>query len=96
MAAKGDSDLYQIGHRFAIRYKDLLDRYPYDANTYNFQSSSKSRCSQSAYAFSVGFFEGRHATDPGLENAKEDKEDEEKSPIQPIDITTIPIVRLAP
>ncbi|KAF9351896.1 PHOsphatase [Mortierella sp. NVP85] len=85
LAAKGDSDLYQIGHRFAIRYRDFLDQHPYDANTYEFQSSSKARCSQSAYAFSVGFFKGRITTDPGAEK------DKNELPVQPIDIETLPI-----
>ncbi|KAI8358645.1 histidine phosphatase superfamily [Mortierella sp. GBAus27b] len=88
LAAKGDSDLYQIGRRFAVRYKDLLDRYPYSANTYNLQSSGKSRCSQSAYAFSLGFFEGRHSTDP---RTTETNEIDDRPPIQPIDIATIPV-----
>ncbi|KAF9986574.1 PHOsphatase [Modicella reniformis] len=88
LAAKGDSDLYQIGRRFAIRYKDLLDRYPYDANTYEFQSSNKVRCSQSAYAFSLGYFEGRYTTDPGAVNAKDDMD---RSPVQPVGIATIPV-----
>jgi hypothetical protein len=91
LAAKGDSDLYQIGHRLAVRYKDFLDQHPYDANTYEFQSSSKARCSQSAYAFSVGFFEGRITADPGATNAEKDKY---KLPVQPIDIETLPIVRI--
>ncbi|KAG0300011.1 PHOsphatase [Dissophora globulifera] len=87
LAAKGDSDLYQIGHRFAVRYKDFLDQYPYDANTYEFQSSEKSRCSQSAYAFSVGLFEGRHSTDPGTEDGAIGT----TPPSQPINILTVPI-----
>ncbi|KAI7832311.1 histidine phosphatase superfamily [Gamsiella multidivaricata] len=83
LSAKGDSDLYQIGSRFAIRYKDFLDRYPYDANTYEFQSSSKSRCSQSAYGFSVGILQGRHVNDPGAEG--------QMPPVQPVDIFTLPM-----
>ncbi|KAG0219133.1 PHOsphatase [Mortierella sp. GBA43] len=77
LAAKGDSDLYQIGRRFAV-----------SANTYNLQSSGKSRCSQSAYAFSLGFFEGRHSTDP---RTTETNEIDDRPPIQPIDIATIPV-----
>ncbi|KAG0208285.1 PHOsphatase [Mortierella sp. GBA30] len=88
LAAKGDSDLYRIGRRFATRYKDFLDRYPYDANTYEFRSSAKSRCSQSAYGFSVGLLEGRHAGDPAiLALLSEDG----KSPVQPVNIFTLPI-----
>ncbi|KAF8976462.1 PHOsphatase [Entomortierella lignicola] len=78
LSGKGDSDLYRIGRRFAIRYKDFLDRYPYDANTYDFQSSSLSRSTQSAYAFSVGLFEGRHV------------KDQEVLPVQPVGIFTLP------
>ncbi|KAG0265750.1 PHOsphatase [Mortierella polycephala] len=88
LAARGDSDLYQIGRRFAIRYHDFLNQYPYDANTYEFRSSAKSRSSQSAYAFSVGFFEGRLTNDPGLKVGGLAKD---RSPIQPINIFTLPI-----
>ncbi|KAF9102652.1 PHOsphatase [Mortierella sp. AM989] len=84
LSAKGDSDLYRIGRRFAIRYKEFLDRYPYDANTYEFQSSSKSRCSQSAYGFSVGFLEGHRVSDTGYDKS-------ETPPVQPVDIFTLPI-----
>ncbi|KAF9348428.1 PHOsphatase, partial [Mortierella sp. AD094] len=87
LSAKGDSDLYRIGRRFAVRYQGFLDRYPYDANTYELQSSSKSRCSQSAYAFSVGFLEGRRARDTDVEGCDES----EMPPVQPVDIFTLPI-----
>ncbi|KAF9169736.1 PHOsphatase [Mortierella sp. AD010] len=83
LSTKGDSDLYRIGRRFGIRYQDFLDRYPYDANTYELQSSSMSRSSQSAYAFSVGFLEGRRASDINVEP--------EIPPIQPVNIFTLPI-----
>ncbi|KAF9903222.1 PHOsphatase [Lobosporangium transversale] len=82
LSPKGDSDLYRIGRRFAVRYKEFLDRYPYDAKTFQFQSSAKSRCSQSAYAFSVGLLEGRLVNDPGVEDYP---------PTQPIDMFTTPI-----
>ncbi|KAG0272754.1 PHOsphatase, partial [Linnemannia exigua] len=70
LSVQGDVDLYQIGRRSAIRYKTLLQKYPYDASTYQFYSSPKSRSSQSGYAFSVGFFEGRLTTEPGYKGAK--------------------------
>ncbi|KAF9924663.1 PHOsphatase [Linnemannia zychae] len=89
LAVQGDADLYQIGNRFAIRYKSLLDSYPYDANTYEFTSSAKSRCSQSAYGFSVGFFEGRLATDPKL--GGNNLGFGNKPPVQPIEISMLPI-----
>ncbi|KAI1295968.1 PHOsphatase [Mortierella claussenii] len=88
LAVKGDSDLYQIGRRFAIRYKELLDRYPYEAGSYRFQSSVKSRCSQSAYGFSVGFLEGRHNSDPGSQIPDINSN---IPPVQPVDIFTLPI-----
>ncbi|CAO3563190.1 unnamed protein product [Mortierella alpina] len=88
LAPQGDSDLYQIGRRFAGRYKDLLDKHPYDANTYQFYSSGKSRCRQSAYGFTVGFFEGRHADNLG-KIVPEMKS--RTSPIQPVDISTVPL-----
>ncbi|KAF9192867.1 PHOsphatase [Haplosporangium sp. Z 767] len=88
LAARGDSDLYQIGRRFAIRYRDFLNRYPYDANTYEFRSSAKSRSSQSAYAFSVGLFKGRLASDPGRKDGGLTKD---RSPVQPVNIFTLPI-----
>ncbi|KAF9122600.1 PHOsphatase [Mortierella sp. 14UC] len=106
LSAQGDSDLYQIGRRFAIRYKTFLDKYPYDASTYEFTSSAKSRCSQSAYAFSVGLFEGRLTSEPGFEDRKggrrgnghnDDDEDEDdhkrvrRPPIQPVEISMLPI-----
>ncbi|KAF9154039.1 PHOsphatase [Linnemannia schmuckeri] len=89
LSLQGDVDLYQIGRRFAIRYKTLLDKYPYDANTYKFTTSAKSRCSQSAYGFSVGFFEGRLATnsesDPGQRVIGD------RPVVQPVDISMLPI-----
>ncbi|KAF9101216.1 hypothetical protein BGX29_005882 [Mortierella sp. GBA35] len=92
LSVQGDSDLYQIGRRFAIRYKTLLNRYPYDANTYEFKSSAKSRCLQSAYGFSVGFFEGRLAVEPGFpKDQGDDDDDEDRPPIQPVDISMLPI-----
>ncbi|KAF8929743.1 histidine phosphatase superfamily [Dissophora ornata] len=87
LAPRGDSDLYQIGHRFAVRYKGFLDQYSYDANTYDFQSSIKSRCSQSGYGYSVGFFEGRHANYSGLHKPAH------MPPVQPVDIYTIPLIQ---
>ncbi|KAF9431366.1 PHOsphatase, partial [Entomortierella beljakovae] len=83
LSASGDSDLHRIGRRFATRYEDFLDRYPYDANTYEFQSSFKSRSRQSAYAFSVGLLNGRHSSSYPGETIT--------SPIQPVDIFTLPI-----
>ncbi|KAF9947982.1 PHOsphatase [Mortierella alpina] len=88
LAPQGDSDLYRIGHRFAMRYKEFLDQHPYDANTYEFHSSGKSRCSQSAYGFTVGFLEGRHADVPDIAVPKTASR---KSPVQPVDISTLPI-----
>ncbi|KAG0375150.1 PHOsphatase [Mortierella sp. AD032] len=84
LSAQGDADLYQIGRRFAIRYEALLQKYPYDASTYQFYSSAKSRCSQSAYAFSVGLFEGRLTPETGYESSH-------RPPIQPIEISMLPI-----
>ncbi|KAG0085231.1 PHOsphatase [Podila epicladia] len=52
LAARGDSDLYQIGRRFRNRYAAFLDKYPYDANAFNFKASAKARCTQSGNAFS--------------------------------------------
>ncbi|KAF9968152.1 PHOsphatase [Mortierella alpina] len=88
LAPQGDSDLYQIGRRFAGRYKDFLDQHPYDANTYQFYSSGKSRCRQSAYGFTVGFLEGRHAGD--LDKIVP-KMKSRTSPVQPVDISTVPL-----
>ncbi|KAG0272753.1 PHOsphatase [Linnemannia exigua] len=84
LSAQGDADLYQIGRRFAIRYKTLLQKYPYDASTYQFYSSAKSRCSQSAFAFSVGLFEGRLTPETGYESGY-------RPPIQPVEISMLPI-----
>ncbi|KAF9582488.1 PHOsphatase [Lunasporangiospora selenospora] len=88
LAAKGESDLYQIGRRFGIRYKEFLDRYPYHANTYGFRSSAKSRCSQSSYSFSLGLLRGRQNRDPGSTG---DIPKDERPPVQPVDITTLPV-----
>ncbi|KAF9980029.1 PHOsphatase [Mortierella antarctica] len=88
LAPQGDSDLYKIGRRFAQRYKDFLDQHPYDANTYQFHSSGKSRCRQSAYGFTVGFLQGRHTDDPGKIVPKMESG---KSPVQPVDISTLPV-----
>ncbi|KAF9557115.1 PHOsphatase [Mortierella alpina] len=88
LAPEGDSDLYKIGRRFAVRYKDFLDKHPYDANTYEFHSSGKSRCRQSAYGFTVGFLEGRHADDLGKIVPKMESG---KSPVQPVDISALPV-----
>lgn len=90
LSVQGDADLYQIGRRFAIRYKTLLDKYPYDANSYVFASSAKSRSLQSAYGFSVGFFEGRLAADSGSEVEK--GVIGRRPPVQPVDISMLPIV----
>jgi len=89
LSAQGESDLYQIGSRFSIRYKALLDRYPYDAATYEFRSSDKSRCSQSAFAYSLGFLKGRMTQDPGQDV---DRSPSEVPPVQPVDTFTIPNV----
>ncbi|KAF9955469.1 hypothetical protein BGZ65_003381, partial [Modicella reniformis] len=59
LSSRGNEDLYAIGRRFATRYKEFLDKYPYDPTTYEFRSSSKARATQSAYSFSLGFLEGR-------------------------------------
>ncbi|KAG0346421.1 PHOsphatase [Podila humilis] len=67
LAAKGDSDLYQIGRRFRIRYSELLDQFPYNANNFQLTSSAKPRCTQSGSAFAAGFFEGRYTNDPGMD-----------------------------
>ncbi|KAK3824234.1 MAG: histidine phosphatase superfamily [Linnemannia elongata] len=89
LSIQGDADLYQIGRRFAIRYKTLLDKHPYDANSYKFTSSAKSRCSQSAYGFSVGFFEDRLAADSGPYT--ETGVIGDRPVVQPIDISMLPI-----
>ncbi|KAF8928267.1 PHOsphatase [Haplosporangium gracile] len=89
LSLQGDADLYQIGRRFAIRYKALLDKYPYDANSYKFTTSALSRCSQSAYGFSVGFFEGRFATDSGSDPKQAVIGD--RPVVQPVDISMLPI-----
>ncbi|KAK3845493.1 MAG: histidine phosphatase superfamily [Linnemannia gamsii] len=101
LSVQGDVDLYQIGRRSAIRYKTLLQKYPYDASTYQFYSSPKSRSSQSGYAFSIGFFEGRLTTEPGYKGAKnghqnghdDDDDDYEggRPPIQPIEMSQLPL-----
>lgn len=90
LSVQGDADLYQIGRRFSIRYKALLDKYPYDASLYQFTTSAKSRCSQSAYGFSVGFFEGRLAADFGSDT--ETGVIGVRPLVQPIDISMLPIV----
>ncbi|GJJ72426.1 multiple inositol-polyphosphate phosphatase / 2,3-bisphosphoglycerate 3-phosphatase [Entomortierella parvispora] len=87
LSAQGGSDLYQIGSRFAIRYKALLDRYPYNAATFEFRSSDKSRCSQSAFAYSLGLLKGRMTQDPGVDV---DHSPSEIPPAQPVDIFTMP------
>ncbi|KAF9154041.1 PHOsphatase, partial [Linnemannia schmuckeri] len=89
LSVQGDADLYQIGRRFAIRYKTLLDKYPYDANSYEFASSAKSRSLQSAYGFSVGFFEGRLSDDSG--SAVEKGVIGKRPPVQPVDISMLPL-----
>ncbi|KAK5821591.1 histidine phosphatase superfamily [Linnemannia elongata] len=89
LSVQGDADLYQIGRRFSIRYKALLDKYPYDASLYQFTTSAKSRCSQSAYGFSVGFFEGRLAADFGSDTETGVKG--VRPLVQPIDISMLPI-----
>ncbi|KAF9214576.1 PHOsphatase [Podila verticillata] len=86
LAARGDSDLYQIGYRFRTRYSTFLDKYPYDANTFNFKASAKPRCTQSGNAFSSGFFEGRYTNDP-----KMDHHGPSKWPlVQPVSMSTLP------
>ncbi|KAF9433435.1 PHOsphatase, partial [Entomortierella beljakovae] len=87
LTSTGDSDLYQIGHRFGIRYKDFIDRYPYDANTYDIKSSSKPRCTQSAYSFFEGFLEGRH-TSVKVKGIKQEKS--KRPPMQPVAFSTLP------
>ncbi|KAG0051913.1 PHOsphatase [Gryganskiella cystojenkinii] len=87
LAAQGDSDLFQIGSRYAIRYETHLDRHPYDANTYEFRSSDKSRCSQSAYAYSLGLLQGRRVLDPG---PVVDRPEMDTPPVQPVNIFTLP------
>ncbi|KAF9546200.1 PHOsphatase [Mortierella hygrophila] len=89
LSVQGDADLYQIGRRFAIRYKTLLDKYPYDADSYVFYSSPKSRSKQSGYGFSVGFFEGRLAEDSG--SAYEKGVIGKRPPVQPVEISMLPL-----
>ncbi|KAF9546201.1 PHOsphatase [Mortierella hygrophila] len=89
LSVQGDADLYQIGRRFAIRYKTLLDKYPYDASLYQFTTSAKSRSSQSAYGFSIGFFESRFAADSGSDT--ETGVIGDRPIVQPIDISMLPI-----
>ncbi|KAG0228733.1 hypothetical protein BGW41_003344 [Actinomortierella wolfii] len=64
LASRGDADLYMIGRRLRKRYSQFLDKYPYDAALYEIRSSAASRCTQSANAFAMGFFEGRLTKDP--------------------------------
>ncbi|KAF9106245.1 PHOsphatase [Mortierella sp. AM989] len=87
LTPNGDSDLYQIGRRFGIRYKDFINRYPYDANTYDIRSSMKPRCTQSAYSFTEGFFQGHH-TSVEVNGIKQDKS--KRPPLQPVAISTLP------
>ncbi|KAI1295973.1 PHOsphatase [Mortierella claussenii] len=91
LSSRGNADLFAIGSRFATRYKDFLDRYPYDANTYEFRSSAKSRCSQSAYAFTLGFFKDRLATDHEKHSQPKKRNHLKTPPAQPVDIYTIPL-----
>ncbi|KAF9903361.1 PHOsphatase [Lobosporangium transversale] len=99
LASSGDADLYEIGRRFSRRYKDFLDRYPYDPYNFEFRSSVKPRSSQSAYAFALALFEDRP---PGGDNG-DDADDDDKGhhrstkekrltlpPSQPIAIYTVP------
>ncbi|KAG0219136.1 histidine phosphatase superfamily [Mortierella sp. GBAus27b] len=84
LSTRGDADLYAIGSRFGTRYKKFLDTYPYDANSYEFRSSSKSRCTQSAYSFSLGFLKDRVATSSRKHN------DLKTPPAQSVHIFTVP------
>ncbi|KAF9430468.1 PHOsphatase [Podila epigama] len=86
LAAMGDSDLYQIGHRLQNRYGDFLDRYPYDANTFDIKSSAKPRCSQSGIAFSAGFFYGRYSDPHGHHRVGPVK----RPLVQPVSLSTLP------
>ncbi|KAG0034267.1 PHOsphatase [Podila clonocystis] len=86
LAARGDSDLYQIGHRFRNRYSKFLDKYPYDANAFNFKASAKARCTQSGNAFSAGFFEGRYTNDPNMNHHSPSK----WPSVQPVSMSTLP------
>ncbi|KAG0032667.1 PHOsphatase [Podila clonocystis] len=86
LAARGDSDLYQIGHRFRNRYSTFLDKYPYDANAFNFKASAKARCTQSGNAFSAGFFEGRYTNDPNMNHRSPSK----WPSVQPVSMSTLP------
>ncbi|KAG0352558.1 PHOsphatase [Podila minutissima] len=86
LAARGDSDLYQIGHRFRNRYATFLDKYPYDANAFNFKASTKARCTQSGNAFSSGFFEGRYSYDPDTNHHSPSK----WPLVQPVSMSTLP------
>ncbi|KAG0255683.1 PHOsphatase [Mortierella polycephala] len=87
LAARGDSDLYEIGRRFAKRYESFLDLHPYDANTFEFRSSSKTRSSQSASAFSLGFFKDHFVGEPSRlkKNSRL-----RAPPAQPVGVYTIP------
>ncbi|KAK3821465.1 MAG: histidine phosphatase superfamily [Benniella sp.] len=89
LSSRGDADLYNIGRRFATRYKKFLDKYPYDANTYEFRSSHKSRCTQSAYSFSLGFLKDRMVSDQ--EQSRPGKGNNLKTPsAQSVHIFTVP------
>ncbi|KAG0363810.1 histidine phosphatase superfamily [Gamsiella multidivaricata] len=89
LATRGDADLYEIGRRFAKRYESFLDQYPYSPNNYEFRSSHKSRCSQSAYGFSLGFFEDRLVSDEEPHRSKSGRH-LDAPPSQPIHIYTVP------
>ena len=57
LATVGDLEMYNIGSRFRQRFPELFNA-TFKASDFDFKSSCKSRCSQSASAFGMGFLEG--------------------------------------
>ena len=57
LATVGDLEAYNIGKRFRLRFPELFDK-KFRAFDFKFVSTCKSRCSQSASAFAMGFLQG--------------------------------------
>ncbi|KAF9186545.1 PHOsphatase [Haplosporangium sp. Z 767] len=87
LAPRGDADLYEIGLRFGKRYESFLNLHPYDANTFEFRSSSRTRSSQSASAFSLGLFKNHLVREPSRLGKKNRLR---APPAQPVGVYTIP------
>eukprot|EP00794_Sanderia_malayensis_P000273 gene274-897_t len=58
LSETGDDELYDIGRRYAMKYPAILAK-PFAAESFTFQSTCKSRCSQSAFAFAMAYFKGK-------------------------------------